>query len=455
MEYTTDIAQGAEAHGGQDAHLGVIPERVLRQALRDSRPSGWLQFASGRLSQNESLRNFETIVSLLQSAHGGLSQLHQLLGIATDLVNEAWLNGTREAPPPGDLEREVQMRLSQMEEIVRQCRFHGRGLLDGQSGVVGVAHGLEFIRGGPNTRSSPPEGYAVHVAQAPTRATLQGGVPLDPAWLKDEEEIFIAEGEHFVRYPVSEVDTVETLAGHLNMAVRAAGMDLEVRLTPQRHLVVRHNQHGSQYKFKGASKTTPLLSKRPGKVEWSRRGRDIQGTIGGEPAFGIGRMLIGYLDNQNTSELAVLWRGARNGSGLAGRCHVRQNGLNIQEDTEGEGPATRLALPSFRIAQLGNWMETPSGYGALAGVRFDTWQGLRDALHMMFAVSLELDDWLDKVRGWIKRYQNQTLTFLRHGGKRAARSAGMARPVEVTTDQAERMALELRDFMRKGMVTLR
>ncbi len=417
--------------------------------FRSPRPTGWLQFESGWLDTDQILKNLETMVSLLQKTQEGLMGIDQLLNDAVAHVNECWNKGDKRMDPPEKVENLVRLRLGQMDEIARQCRFHGRGLLDGQSGVTGAGKGVTFIRGGPNTRSSPEEGYAVDVQALPGRTYLQGGVALDDEWVRAEQEIFLAEGEYFIRYPISPGETVASLIRGLREETRAAGMDLEIGISPKRKLIVRHNQYGSQYKFKGCSFKTPLLSKRPGKVEWSRKGRDIQGTIGGEPAFGIGRMMVGYLDNEHTSELSVAWLGGVLKNGRVGSCQVAQNALEFQDGTAADEVSVRVALPSFLSTNACRWMDTHSGFGALSQVAFGSWQELRDSLHLLYAFSFEIEDWKERVSGWIKRYQNQALACLRKG--RLFRE----HPEEderVTAHQAERMAHQLKEMIQGGLI---
>ena len=418
---------------------------LVIEGYRFLRPSGWLRFESGWLSSEQSLRNLETVVSLLQKAMEGLSGIDQLITDAVAAVKDFSNRCDPGAKPPDDITDYVKLRLDQIDEIVRQSRFHGRGLLDGQSGVTGIGVGIDFIRGGPNTRSSPPGGYEVSVNVLPSRAYMKGGVAIDEAWVRAEEEIFLAEGEQFFRYRLEPDETVSSLLKSLREESQAAGLDVQIGISGQGHLAVRHNQYGSQYKFKGCSFKTPLLSHHPGKVEKSWKGRDIQGRLGGEPTFGIGRMLIGYLDNENTSELTVMWR-----DGGGGRCYVVQNALRFQEGKGHDGDLESLALPSFESRQLGRWMDTASGFRSLANLRFDTWQQVRDALYQMMAVSFEVEEWLERGEAWIKRYQNRALACLREGGDF---NAEPPRDDEVTAEQAEQMARELREMIQGSLKT--
>jgi len=412
---------------------------------RSARPGGWLRFAHGCLSQEQMLRNLELIVSVLQTAAAGLEEIDVVLQELTVTLSGQWSQRHHEpAPPPGLLEY-LARRLQAIDEIVRMNRFHGRGLLDGQSGVTGSGRGLVFVRGGPNTQPSPPEGYEVRISELPTRAAIVGGVPVSDDWIWAEREIFLAEGDRYVRCSPVRNEPLNDFLGRLQEQVRSTGLDLEVGLTQHRRLMVRHTQYGSQFRFKGSSLTTPLLSKRPGKLEWSRKGRDIQGTIAGEPAFGIGRMLVGFLDNERTSELALSW-GAGPPAGEDGyRCVVVQNGIEFQDGDQPDSERLRFSIPPFLTSQLGRWVDTRSGFGALSEVRVESWLQVLDGLYLLMAVQGEVIEWKDRLRSWIERYQNRALVSLR----RAALPVP-ARPAEgERLSQAERMANLLREAVQQ------
>lgn len=396
---------------------GVAPPSPVLwpEAARERipRPAGWLQFESGWLSAGQTLRNLETAVSLLQTIDVGMDGLESTVSEAMTRLHGAWGMGDKNQPPPPEIGEFLAKRLGQVDEIVRNCRFHGRGLLDGQSGVVGVGSGVDFVRGGADTRGSPAEGYEIEILGFPDKASITGGVAVHEDWLRSEQEIFLAEGERFVRYVPEGALSVWEFVAQLQKTVSRTGLDLQVGLSRQRRLVVRHNQYGSHFKFKGFSRKTPLLSKRPGRVEWSRKGKDIQGTMHGEQAFGIGRMLVGFQENPHTSELAVVWRGERLHKGSRARCFVVQNGIFFQDGNDPGRERNRLSVPSFYTGALGRWLETKSGYRSLGDIRAGTWQEIADAVQLLFAVSCEVDEWKGRVNDWIEQYQGLGLDYLR------------------------------------------
>lgn len=425
---------------------GNPPAGPARQGPAEARdgmpvPAGWLRFETGCLSVDQVLRNLETAVSLLQTIEGGLAGIGTLMSEVIGTIHGGWRDGDRAGPVPPDYGNFLARRLEQLDEMARACKFHGRGLIDGRSGVVGMGAGVDFVRGGPRTLSSPPEGYEVRIQAFPSRAAITGGVTVHEDWLRSEQEVFLAEGERFLRFDTAKSHSVPEFIRRLQRAVRVAGLDLEVGLTRQRRLIVRHNQYGSHVKFKGFSRLTPLLSKRPGRMEWSRKGRDIQGTLHGQPAFGVGRMLVGFQDNPDTSELAVIWRGARIEEGHWPRCFVAQNGIGFQNGTEPEGKQGMICLPSFYPSALGNWLDTRSEYRSLADCGADTWQKLADSLQLFFAVSCEVDEWREQVREWTKEYQNLALEYLRREVP--------AQPAPAKTGTALRQVEDMAQAMRR------
>jgi hypothetical protein len=253
-----------------------------------------------------------------------------------------------------------------------------------------------------------------------------------------------------VRYVPEPGMTVRDFLAQLQSAVSTGGLDLRVGLTRQRRLTVRHNQYGSHFKFKGFSRKTPLLSKRPGRMEWSRKGKDIRGTLHGEQAFGIGRMLVGFQENAHTSELAVVWRGDRLEQGTQARSFVVQNGIFFQDGNDPGRERNRLSIPSFYTSSLGRWLETKTGYRSLADARANTWQELADSVQLLFAVSCEADEWKGRVREWLQEYQNLALDYLRKEVPAQAKPPGdVQRQLEV-----ERMAEVMRNLISREDASL-
>ena len=394
-------------------------------------PEGWLHFAEPPLAPFELLRNLETAVSLLQTTQAGLEQLADHLAQLIQRFHDLWRRHAHENTPPKIYARILAQGLARIDQQVTACRFHGRGLLDGQCGLIGHGRGLTFVRGGPQTRSSPPEGYAVDIFRFPSRATLIGSVRLQECWLRAEDELFLCEGDRFIRFEPWHYPEPTVFLERLQHTLQQAGLELRVSLNGDRRLTVQHVRYGSQFKFKGSSRSTPLLSSRPGALVYSQPGSDIAGMLGSEPAFGIGGLLTGYLDNPRTAELSVLWSPRDLLADEDYRVFVVQNGLWIPglpveshrsteealvsvapSVTAGAALPHRLTLPALLPQQAGSWMETTSGFHSLAEAHTQNWQGVRDSLLLLHAVLADVDDWQERCESWLQTYQQAALQQL-------------------------------------------
>jgi hypothetical protein len=123
-----------------------------------------------------------------------------------------------------------------------------------------------------------------------------------------------------------------------------------------------------------------------------------------------------------------------------------QNGIEFQDGDQPDAERLRFSIPSFQTAQLGRWVDTRSGFGALADVRAESWLQVLDGLYLLLAVQGEVIEWKDRVRSWIERYQNRALVSLRRGMPVPA----VPRPGETErVSQAERMANLLREAVHQ------
>ena len=111
---------------GEPGHWhGVGPPAPGREP-RIARPSGWLSFEQGNLSQEQVLKNLEQVVSMLQTASVGLDEIDDLLTDSIAVLSAHWSAREGQAAPPEELRDYTAQRLAAMEEIARGCRFHGR-----------------------------------------------------------------------------------------------------------------------------------------------------------------------------------------------------------------------------------------------------------------------------------------------------------------------------------------
>ena len=127
-------------------------------------------------SLDQSIRNSEISMSMLQTTEGALSEVSNILIDMRQLAVHAANEGTNDPKMLQADQNEIENLLSTLGNISRNTQFGTRTLLDGSNSATGVAvgNGLEFVRATETAKSSPAEGYKVDITQVATRAMLVG-----------------------------------------------------------------------------------------------------------------------------------------------------------------------------------------------------------------------------------------------------------------------------------------
>lgn len=84
---------------------------------------------------NQALRNSQDAISLLQTAEGGMGEVHSILGRVRELAVQS-ASDTNTATDRATLQNEVTALLAEVDRIAGVTAFNGRKLLDGSAGVV-------------------------------------------------------------------------------------------------------------------------------------------------------------------------------------------------------------------------------------------------------------------------------------------------------------------------------
>ena len=114
-------------------------------------------------SLDQSIRNSEISMSMLQTTEGALSEVSNILIDMRQLAVHAANEGTNDPKMLQADQNEIENLLSTLGNISRNTQFGTRTLLDGSNSATGVAvgNGLEFVRATETAKSSPAEGYKV------------------------------------------------------------------------------------------------------------------------------------------------------------------------------------------------------------------------------------------------------------------------------------------------------
>jgi len=365
--------------GGPRAALRVRPEvtpagpAVLRMTEHRRREA---------VALTQEIIDAESDLSLVQTVKLVLGRLGNMLLQLRELSGQA-ANGAehnvalREAD-----QQELEHTLGLIEALATAARFRSQLLLDGSHAVQGMVSGehLEFLGVEGDIPSSPLEGYSVEVHEAALSAKIVGRHPLTQDLIDGGEQLWVREGNAELRFRVTRGKPPQAVFAELQRAIREQNLPLHATLVEDGKLSLRHLHYGSTHGFAAASTTPGVLS--PKSLEWTDAlpGRDMKGTINGEPCEGCGQTLVGSPQSALIAGLAVRYTGAAEDLTLpkVGTVSVLQNAIPLHIDGKLLPTAPRLSLRSFRVHDLGRNVSNKSGFRSLEDVHLRTVQGAKD-----------------------------------------------------------------------------
>ncbi len=249
-----------------------------------------------------------------------------------------------------------------IDAVAEKNRFGPVQLLDGTLGCRAAAfgRGLELVRVADGVRSSPPEGYEILISQEPTRPTLLGDLPLTEPEIAHGIALALEVDGHRAEVQAAPGRSPEAVAADLQAAAKQASLPVSVQLGPGSRLLVQHARLGSHFRILAESSVPGVLSNLDGKARIVSNGKDVGGTLHGEPGLGRGQILTGCPDNRFTPGLAVSFRpwlhggapGWKYGKLAAGRVLISQQRLRLRWDGA-DAAHLALRLDPVRCADLG------------------------------------------------------------------------------------------------------
>jgi hypothetical protein len=350
---------------------------------------------------NLAFQTAETAVALVGRVAQGLAAVDSCLAALSGAVSRALADPAGEALE--QRAQEIAALLEQIDALARHTRFGEQPLLDGSLSASGktTGAGLAFVSASPRVRSSPPEGYPVVVRSPPARARLLGERPFTPELLHAPMWFVVREGQRSAELRTRGGETGAQVSEALTRSLRANGLELRASQSAEGRLVIEHVRYGPGHLFWAESRPPGLLSQRDGTPGVARDGRDIAGTLNGEPAAGHGELLVGHAGNAFTDGLAVAFTGAvpawlaalaeRDREGPAapptegievGRVTVVQRGLTFRFGP-GEHQSVTLHVPSVRPVDSARQVENASDFACLAAIRVRSARQARDAARLV------------------------------------------------------------------------
>jgi flagellin len=404
VESLERLSSGFRINKGADDPAGLVISEQMRTQIA---------------GVNQAISNTELATAMVQTSEGALGEINNLLVRMRELALHANNEGANDLRALEADQQEIQNAIESIQRIATNTQFGKRKLLDGTSGVAGVGQGaVSFVSATERTRGSPLGGYTVNVEQIPTKARLEGSIPLTPE-IVPGLSVTLVEGRKNVKVSASAEDAPSTFIGKLKRAVADAELDLDISLSPEGMLVVQHREFGGGSRFQAISSVAGVLSFEAGKAQQAMPGRDVRGTIGGEAAIGNGEVLSGIEGNENTTGLMVKVLGTavrvtdqegnvsvmrRHEAGDVGTVHVFNNAVAFQTGPN-PGQRTTVALPNVSPQFLGRQVANASGFQSIADIDVTTPQGAKDSIEL---VDRAVDE-LTLARGRLGAFQRNNL----------------------------------------------
>lgn len=411
-------------------------------------------------SLEQATNNSELSVSMIQTAEGSLSEVNNILVAMRQLALHAANEGANDDKMLAADQAEIENSLNTINGISKQAQFGSRNLLDGSNGISGVAvgDGIRFVKAEASSQSSPADGYVVDVTEAATKSRMTGSRALTQEEINAGNiQITMHEGGSSMTYFTKVGETMDSIIKNVEQLVAQNGLNLEVGLTEDGRLYAEHIDYGSEPTFGAMVSVEGLLTEEAGKLEEAIQGLDVQGTIGGELAYGAGQYLtaaqgtradgltIQYtgevktepqvdefgnpvmyneldeegnivgvpkldeegnimLDSEGNPIMDMSPRPAPPVDATEGFIYVSNNALNFQIGPN-QGQTVSIDLPSVNTQTLARGVENESGFQALADIDVSTFQGAVDALGIIDQAIYEITS----ARGDLGAFQKNTL----------------------------------------------
>ena len=455
----------------------------------------------------QSIRNSETSISMMQTTEGALSEVSSILINLRQLAVHSANEATNDEKMLQANQGEIENLLVTLSNISKNTQFGTRTLLDGSNSVSGVAvgDGMDFVEAKEFTKASPAEGYKINITQPATRAMA---VAEDTLAMEDIYKSFvISEGGRTVEVNVkdnldlyrdverllqaantsrepgfkerTELALQQLVANEMQRQIDQAGLNLEVmvykpldtlgetlsdfnnledvlnqleqypseeilsefnKLANEEVIVIRHREYGSEPNFTVTTEIDDFfnMDTPANKAVTAIPGRDVEGTIGGnpefdggEPAVGRGQLLsaapgtvgegvtvryggepddiIYEVFNRRENKIAgtllrQMERGEMVGEDIDGYVHVSQRSLAFQVGPS-EGQQRKISIQSISPTKLSRNIDNDSQFRSLNDIEVLDVDSAQDALKLIDVAVSEISS----LRGDLGSFQKNAL----------------------------------------------
>ena len=455
----------------------------------------------------QSIRNSETSISMIQTTEGALSEVSSILINLRQLAVHSANEATNDEKMLQANQGEIENLLVTLSNISKNTQFGTRTLLDGSNSVSGVAvgDGMDFVEAKEFTKASPAEGYKINITQPATRsmAVAENTLAMEDIY----KSFVISEGGRTVEVNVrdnldlyrdverllqaantsrepgfkekTELALQQLVANEMQRQIDQAGLNLEVmvykpldtlgetlsdfnnledvlnkleqypseeilnefnKLANEEVIVIRHREYGSEPTFTVTTEIDDFfdMDTPANKAVTAIPGRDVEGTIGGnpefdggEPAVGRGQLLsaapgtvaegvtvryggepddiIYEVFNRRENKIAgtllrQIERGTMVGEDIDGYVHVSQRSLAFQVGPS-EGQQRKISIQSISPTKLARNIDNDSQFRSLNDIEVLDVESAQDALKLIDVAVGEISS----LRGDLGSFQKNAL----------------------------------------------
>ncbi|MCP4749691.1 MAG: flagellin [Proteobacteria bacterium] len=302
---------------------------------------------------NQAIDNSETAVSMIQTTEANMNEISSLLTGIRQLAIHAANEGANDEVMLEADQKEIENALSTIDRIATQAQFGNKRLLDGSRGAFGTSTGenLEFVAATLESGDSREAGFDVKITQAASKANLTGSTALTREIMDAGEQLTVIEEGKMAAYTTNADDTAATVVQNLRSEIDRKGLSLDIALSEEGTIEIKHKEYGSDPTFQVMSSTAGVLSQEADQIEISQDGVNVKGTINGESAVGEGQVLTGVKGAACVDGLAVRYYGEGKDIVVPPDCEIADMEV-AEEAAEGEGPPTEFPEEGISVGRV-------------------------------------------------------------------------------------------------------
>ncbi len=418
------------------------------------------QMRSQIKSMEQATLNSELAVSMIQTSEASLNEVNNILVNMRQLVLHAANEGANDDKMLAADQAEIDNSIKTIDQISSQAQFGSRYLLDGSNGISGVAVGesLRFIQSDTTSESSPADGFIVDVTDAATKSRLEGERSLDQEEINTGGiEFTLHEGGRNFSYSAKVGETMDAIMNSLSQMISQNRLALDIGLTEDNRLWVEHQLYGSEPNFGAVVSSSGILTRDANVLEEAIQGRDVQGTIGGDLAYGEGQYLTAAEGTRAEGTVVEYIGGVKTMPQLGpdgqplldpegnplppedipeGAVYVTNNALTFQIGPNQDQKAS-VALPNVNTRILSREIENESGYTSLGEIDVTTLQGSQDALKMIDQAIYEVTSARGNLGAFQKNTLESNLSNLRYASENLIASESRLRDTDMAAEMSE------------------